>query len=228
MNWKNLVIYPLAAFGLTTIGFVVVNKLNSPVASVTTVLPTPTNVSTVTATPTELPKISINFPKNEEWIQYKSKCSGLSGITIFYPNSWKTGTMGEGKISDGYDNTAEGKKQFNSQCLIQFGYPVAPNSPQDPWVPGLYGLATVSSENWLSEMAKPDESAMVIYNENVKGNTWLVSENDNGNFSWSIHFKNRIYTIKFLNGQEAANLNAVSRGYILQTEREFISKLQFK
>ena len=228
MNWKNIVIYPLALLGMGTIVYLIVNANNTSTTNVTQVLPSPTMI-VPTIVPTETPKTSLDLPKNDKWVKYVSKCVGLLGINIYYPSSWKLGKMGEDKISDGYDSTSEGKKQYDSQCLIQFGYPVAPNGRQDMWANGMNGEVIIQAENWLPDFdSQADKNTVAIYTQKINGRNWNVLEDNSGDIYWTIHNGQKFYKIMFWHGEGVENLNAVSLGYIKQTVGEFVQKVQFK
>lgn len=196
-------------------------------------LPTTTPFKTkLTPTPTFEPKLIIQFPVNDTWLEYKSTCLGLrEDVTVYYPQSWKTGKDGETSITDGPGTSPLAKA---SECEISFGYPIAPLGHQDPYLPGLEGYIIVGSV--LSDgqtiddlLAKfNDYKVKTKYLTEVGGRKWvkIIWEDSDSIYLMTI-YKNRIYQVYYNASIGNQRIDPSSSGYLVSVYEEFISRLAF-
>ena len=180
---------------------------------------------------------SVTFPKTENWVKYDSRCLGLAEVNVYYPESWKLGKEGEQRIADAYENTVEGKKQYGSQCLIQFGYPMAPNGRQDSWVKEMVGEITIEGQNFPDLGGQQNIADYVKYGitDNLKGVKYIVAETINGrewtvvnNTDWVILNKGKVYHVQLWLGPDGEELEPYAAGHMVQVAEEFVRRIEFK
>lgn len=170
------------------------------------------------------------------WVKYESKCSGFSDISIYYPVSWKLGNSGETKISDGHEGTDEAIKQYDSQCLIQFGYPKSPASSQDSYVPGQKTEVIVEAQDLPSEFVGgtlEDYLKNSFKGVEVKTNIKKISGKEWG----EVNFNSGEVVLLTINGNKVYWVMSISWGdnhSIVQSETTFkmaekiAQKIQFR
>ncbi|MFA6007985.1 MAG: hypothetical protein WC784_05105 [Candidatus Shapirobacteria bacterium] len=184
------------------------------------------NSEVVSENPTE--KVEQYEPKG--WVKYNSKCSGLSEISIYYPNDWKVAKLGEGKITSGYEDTAEGKKQYDSQCSVEFGYPVTPNGGQDTYVKDLKATVLVDGEDlpisqditnldqYLAGFSN-DKDVLAINDKKINGNDWKIVKFKTKFEIWVTSNNGKLYSVQFQDWSGTLNSKIAE---------EMVQRIQFK
>lgn len=179
---------------------------------------------------------SVWYVTMNRWTKYESKCSGFSDISIYYPASWKLGNSGETKISDGHEGTEEAIKQYESQCLIQFGYPKSPAFRQDSYVPGQKNEVIVEAqdlstefiggtlEDYLKNSFKEVEIKTNIKKYNSK--EWGVVYFDNGEVVLVTIKGNKVYWVKSISWDDSHSI--VQSDNTIKMAEKIAQKIQFK
>lgn len=173
--------------------------------------------------------LAVVFLRTNRWVKYNSKCSGLSEVSIYYPTGWKPGMDGEDKISDGYEDTVEGKKEYGSQCLVLFGYPKAPGGRQDSYVSGQESEIRVQGENLpVAGTADLDQyvasyvnnaDAVILDDKHINGKDWKVLKFNDGEIYWVTSSKGKVYNVSFRDW---------SGSLTTKIAEEMVQKIQFK
>lgn len=168
--------------------------------------------------------------ENEEWIPYKANCESLKNSVLFYyPESWKTYPGGEQDVFDGPNDVPD--KKF--ECMVSFGYPIAPGSRQDAYLPDVLGylyIKTYESTSPTLDAFLKSNSLSYEAKEKVRINkiNWAmgIPPTDHIEYRYFTVHQGKVYEVS-LSVEESIAIDTETVEYFKFVVENFVNKIEW-